>query len=212
MILFSPKQVPWWKTRLKFSFNGKEYFYFVHQHNCGWPPYRMTERSVELALADSWLSRYEKDSEVIEIGAVTPYYWPCRVLNVVDPSDQHPLVSSRSSFFDISLHAKRVLSISTFEHIGSGEYNLENNEGLALQAVEKLLSEASIFLVTIPIGYNKALEEYILRAEGSFKDVTVSFMKRGTWVMNNAWRQVLASEVVGASYTIGANGLIILER
>ena len=88
------KSLNWVNHNITFNFLGRVYKLFCHTHNCGWPPFRMTERSVELALADEWLTT--KDN-VIEIGAVTPYYWPKRISNVVDPTDSHELVNIKAS-------------------------------------------------------------------------------------------------------------------
>ena len=85
----------WRRYARTFCFSGKEFNYFYHSYNCGWPPY-VTERSVELALADFWLDHIDP-SDVIEIGAVTPYYWPGRVSSIVDPCDSHPAVTLRQS-------------------------------------------------------------------------------------------------------------------
>src|SRR6516164_8466087 len=49
--------------------------YFAHRYNCGWPDLAWcSERSLELALADTWLELVPPET-VTEIGAVTPYYW-----------------------------------------------------------------------------------------------------------------------------------------
>jgi hypothetical protein len=212
MLFLSPKQVQWWENRLKFTFDGKEYLHFVHQTNCGWPPYRMTERSVEMALADAWLSRHESDRDVMEIGAVTPYYWPARIADVVDPTDQHSGVSIRKSMFDISFYGKKILSISTFEHIGTGEYSLESKPDASALAVRKLLLEAQSFLVTIPTGYNRNLDRFIADNWKAFEGVSVGCLRRSAGARDNAWHQVSIDELRDVPYTKAANGLIVLQR
>ena len=212
MIFLRPKQVQWWENRLKFTLDGKEYLHFVHQVNCGWPPYRMTERSVEMALADAWLSQYEKDRSLIEIGAVTPYYWPARVADIVDPADQHRMVNIRKSLFDISLCGRKVLSVSTFEHIGTGEYNLERAQDSAFCALDKVMKEAESFLITVPVGYNKELDAFIFDRWQSFPSTKTAFMRRGSGRRDNNWRQVPAGEARSTAYTKSANALIILVR
>lgn len=212
MIFLRPKQVQWWENRLKFTLDGQEYLHFVHQTNCGWPPYRMTERSVEMALADAWLSRYENDRAVMEIGAVTPYYWPSRIIDIVDPTDQHSGVSIRKSMFDVSFHGKKILSISTFEHIGTGEYSLESDADAPALAIRKLLLEAQSFLVTIPAGYNKNLDRFIVNNRESFENTSLRCMRRGLGSRDNDWHQVSVDALKDVPYTKAANGLMVLQR
>jgi hypothetical protein len=94
---------------------------FYHRYNCGTAyDERTTERTVEMALADLWLTRHHDN--VIELGAVTPYYFPGRIPVVVDPTDRHPLVTISESLFTVDFKAKNVLCISTIEHIGTSDY------------------------------------------------------------------------------------------
>ena len=78
-MFFHKKQIKWWRNIKKFTLNDKEYFLFTHNINCGWPPFRMTERSVELHVADEWINNH---NDIIEVGAVTPYYWPGRIKDI----------------------------------------------------------------------------------------------------------------------------------
>ena len=184
----------WWRWDGRFHVDGQEYRMFCHNDNCGWPPARMTERSVELAIADRWLEAHADD--VCEIGAVTPYYWPRRVKHVVDPFDEHPLVSHRESLFDLSLVNRKVLSISTIEHIGIEEYGQAADPNLTTLALKKLFSESPTFLVTAPLGYNHVLDRYLFEQHANFRDVRTSFVARGP--QDNHWAQVDASAAARA--------------
>ena len=205
------KRLQYWENKKTFTFDGRQYPYFVHNQNCGWPPFRMTERAVELSLADVWLAEHEGDAAVVEIGAVTPYYWPRRVAQVIDPFDDHKLVEKKS-LFDISFIGRKVLSVSTFEHIGTGEYRLENDQELVLRAIKKLTQEADCFLITIPAGYNKFLDEYILENWEHLDRTKVVFLKRGQGMLDNVWEQASAKEALDAKYHKSASGLVILKR
>jgi hypothetical protein len=140
-----------------FTLDGVECPYFVHHHNCGRHPGSATERTIELALADEWLARQPAE-RVVEVGAVTPYYWPGRVKTVIDPADAHPLVTDRAEIADADLRGKAVLCISTLEHVGSGEYGLPADPAALHRAIDKLASEADSFLVTIPVGYTPQVD------------------------------------------------------
>ena len=152
----------WWSFEREFTCWNQKYVHFYHSYNCGWPPYT-TERTVELALADAWLEGRDC-RRVVEIGAVTPYYWPNRVMKVIDPFDPHPLVSQRCSLFDIDLRGRDVLSISTFEHIGTTDYGSGEKPNKVIAALDKLLSEGESFLVTAPLGYNRLLDQHLLNS------------------------------------------------
>jgi hypothetical protein len=123
----------------------------------------MTERSLEVAVAQEWL-RGRKN--VFEIGAVTSYYFPGAATDVCDPYDEHPDVNMKNSIFDYDLTGRDVLTISTLEHIGTGDCNLEIKRGeTGPAAVEKIAKEASAFMITFPVGYNAELDEYFASGE-----------------------------------------------
>ena len=211
----------WWMCQRTFRFNGRELPYFFHAYNCGWPPYT-SERTVELALADDWLDR-QREARIVEIGAVTPYYWPGRVGEIVDPFDPHPRVTDRRSLFDVDLRGTHVLSISTFEHIGTGDYASQESPERVSEAFSKLLAEAAAFLVTVPTGYNSRVDELLFDASRWPADVTVSFLVRtadGSWeepVSRDSARQPYGDESLRRRFPetcIGqwANAVAVLER
>ena len=209
MRIFSKrKMVPWWKDTQSFVLNKRKYSFFCHSFNCGWPPFRMTERAVELAIADDWLFKHD---DVCEVGAVTPYYWPGRVKDVVDPSDENSAINIRLSLFDMSFENRNVLCISTIEHVGQGDYGLDKEPGLASKALEKITAEASSALITIPVGYNVELDRYVFARKGN--DVTISYLGRGNGREDNDWRQI--SMPSGHQLTYGpksANAVIVIEK
>lgn len=181
-VLTPERDLNWRRSRF-FSRGERRLPYFFHRHNCGWPPARCTERVVELALADDWLRGHS--SGVLEVGAVTPYYWPHRVEQVVDPADPHPLVTHRRSIFDVDLTGRWVLSISTLEHIGSGEYGQPEDGDAAPRALEKIVEEARGFLVSLPLGSAPRLESAIEGLRDT-SEVEVTYYRR---VSNWAWRE-----------------------
>jgi len=175
-------RIQWWTSPATFQFGGREYPYFYHPYNCGWPPYA-NERVVEMSLANVWLGEQDA-ADVVEVGAVTPDYWPGRVHTVIDPYDPHERVTVRESVLDQDLSGRTVVSISTFEHIGSGDYGLAEQPGMAADALRKLFAESPRFLVTVPAGYNPSLDE-LLADPGRLPDsVDVGCLVRqedGTW-------------------------------
>lgn len=178
--------VPWWESHSTFEFAGKVFKLFVSNHNCGWPPARMTERAVELALADRWLETVD-DARVIEIGAVTPYYWPRRVPHVVDPFDPHPLVTTRASLFDVDLSGGPVLSISTLEHIGVNDCCLTVDHALVEKAFRKVFRESLSFLITVPVGYNETMDRFLFENDLLRDGIVVRYLVRSA--LGNDWRE-----------------------
>jgi hypothetical protein len=197
-----------------FTFRLRQYECFCHRHNCGFPPARMTERAVELAVADRWLEQVDSEG-VIETGAVTPYYWPHRVRTVVDPYDPHPLVTHRMSLFDMDLSGRDVLAISTLEHIGTGDYGPVRADETAVNAFEKICRESKRFLVSVPYGFNAAVDATLFAGYRFPADVAVTYMIRSE--RGNDWRE---ASVLEAAIPYGrcdpevhsANGLLIVER
>jgi hypothetical protein len=192
-----------------FTFAGRKYTHFVHSHNCGWPPVDATERTVELALADTWLSSKEPNS-VIEVGAVTPYYWPERISSIADPVDSHPCVTDRSPLESLSISCLNVLCISTLEHIGTGDYGLMPNSRLLSECLLKLATESASALITIPAGYNQALDQIIFgdQLPPAFK---VGFLVRD--VANHTWQQVNDPKCARLPYgENGASAVVVIEK
>ena len=174
----------------------------------------MTERPLELAIADRWLEQVDGEG-VIETGAVTPYYWPRRVSTVVDPYDPHPLVTHSVSLFSVDLSGCDVLAISTLEHIGVGDYGPGAANETAVDAFEKICRESKRFLVTVPYGYNATVDATLFARFRFPRDVSATYMVRSE--RGNDWRE---ASVEHAAIPYGrcepdghsANSLLIVER
>lgn len=186
--------------------SGRKYKYFNHSYNLGHYCRRYTERTVELALADEWLKIYP---DSWEIGAVTPYYWPNRVGNIVDPTDKHPQVNCRFSLLDIDLTDKNLLSISTIEHIGQLQYGLAEDAN-AIQALQKIASESNNFLITFPVGWNAVLDDFIFTG-GARGFCNVHFLSRNRYEL---WDSVPAesARLPYGGKRMWANSVVILHR
>jgi len=175
----------------------------------------MTERSAELAIADRWLESLGASS-VIEIGAVTPYYWPGRVDEIIDPFDAHPRISLRRSLFDCDLSGRDVLAISTLEHIGHNDYGPATPGESPLLALDKIRTEAHNFLVTVPYGLNPEVDEKFFRRDLP-RDVERTFLVRGQ--EDNDWLETTEPESAALSYGRGlglsrefANAIAVFVR
>lgn len=188
---------------MEFFLDGKKYMLFEHPYNCGYISTRMTERSVELALAKAYVDQC--NGEIVEIGAVTPYYfYDDKIVDIIDPTDRHKRVV-RQSIFDCDLTGKNVLSISTVEHIGITDYGMHEIEN-AIDAIDKILKEARSCLITAPLGYNAILDEWVKENE---KNNMLKLLKRK---LNNHWEDITGNYELIPYTHLWANGLVIIQK
>lgn len=189
-----------------FELKGKRYPLFQHSFNCGYKDTRMTERSVEITLAKEWIQKC--NDNIVEIGAVTPYYFKeKKITEIIDPTDLHFSVTKHKSIFECDLQGCNILSISTIEHIGTGDYGLDIQDS-AVESLEKILKESNKCFITFPLGYNAELDEWISKNRN---DEKVSILTRG---MNNEWKELQINEEIYTPYLLffGSSGLAIIEK
>lgn len=188
-----------------FVFEGKRYPLYEHSFNCGYFETRMTERSVEIALAKAYLETVHSDA--VEVGAVTPYYFTeNKIVEIIDPTDQHYRVNTRKSLFEYDLRGKNVLSIWTVEHIGTHDYGMSEEKNV-IDAIEKITYEAASCLITAPLGYNKVLDDWI---KSNQDNSMIRIMKRD---INNHWIEINLHDYSDIAYTpLWACGLVIIKK
>jgi len=156
-ILFAPVIIP----RLPmepFDFQGIRLQPFYHRRNTTWA----CERCVEIPLAMHFLKQYPPE-RVLEVGNVLSGYFSL-AHEVIDKFDHTSSVTrgdvvtfSTDSSYDL------ILSISTFEHIGFDDARADSAEMIpaAIRNCRRFLRDAGQLLLTVPIGYNKHLDELI---------------------------------------------------
>ena len=200
-----------------FHYRGCQFELFEHEYNCGRKTTLMTERALELSIADWWLENHAND-DVVEVGAVTPYYWENRIKTIVDPADTHPAVTHRQSLFDIDFTGRTVLSISTVEHIGTSEYNLQalRSED-CVSGLRRILEQSKSCLVTFPTGYTQALDAYVVSP--AFKallealSINISVFKRNPF--GNRYEPYTGVNISIPYGLLGigtARGVVIIEK
>ena len=142
-----------------FDFKGERINLYLSLCNCGINiKYRLTERAIELAIAQKW---FENKEQYTEIGAVTPYYPDIYTTHdVIDPTDTHDLVNIKKSMFDTDIKNQNILCISTIEHIGINDYGLKQKEN-SIDALKKIIQDSRSCFITFPLGYNEILDKYI---------------------------------------------------
>lgn len=142
--------------------NGKRDYSPIENEYTGEMSHRMSERGLECRLLLDKVNQWKREGgeNIIEVGAVSPYCFPGLIDEILDVYDEHESVTKRIDLFDFDFTGYDVVSISTIEHVGTGDYNNEIRED-AITALNKILRESRRCLITFPIGYNKGLDKYV---------------------------------------------------
>ena len=186
-----------------FKIYNTELEYFHHSYNNT----KSNERCVEVSLGFEFIKKLNCQN-IIEIGAVMPYYCDIithKVYDIIDPYQnciRSDLTKTNFSFIDLN-----VLSISTIEHIGNGDYGLDVDQSSAIVFLKKIINESKNYLITFPWGYNKVFDEQILKEKIDF-----ILMKRSSeFVWEHDITNNVSDIVYGNPYICG-NGVIIITN
>jgi hypothetical protein len=157
--------------RKTFRLDEKEYPYLVYLRNAAF----RNERVVEIPLALHFFPWHGRT--VLEVGNVLSQYQPSphpvidkyekseRVLNI-DVVDYNPGIK-----YDL------IVSISTLEHVGWDEHPREPEKVIrAIRHLKDLLTPDGHLLITVPMGYNSALDTYLHNNSPGFS--RIFYMKR----------------------------------
>jgi SAM-dependent methyltransferase len=191
----------------RFELGDRRYRYFVHPYNATW----RNERAVELPPALAQLGE-TPGARVLEVGNVLAHYGHGGH-DVVDKYEPSPAVVSVDI---VDFHPDEpydvIVAISTLEHVGFDEE--VRDPGKPRRAVEhmaSLLAPGGRMLVTVPLGYNDALDRDLL-ADGLGFD-QVRYLKRTSRL--GRWREAPAAAVAGTRYGHPyrwANAVAVAER
>ena len=196
------KLICYWLVRLtgrpsSFTFRGHPYRYFWHRYNATW----RNERAIEIPIARRFLAGIPPD-KVLEIGNVLSHYGPV-AHEVVDKYEQTTDVRNEDVCeFRPNKKYELILSISTLEHVGWDEEPRDETKVLrAIENLRGLLAPEGKLVVTIPVGYNAALDRMIEQGRISFTERT--YLKRNP--RRNQWHEVSDAEVRHPQYNRQAN-------
>ena len=119
-----------------------------------------TERMVEVPLAEWFLKRCNFNNTLIEVGAVTPYYFNVSHL-IYDPYDTYEkCIKIRAEY--LCYREKTLLSISTIEHVCKSEVNYKlpvENDNTAISVLLNMMS-AKEYVITFPRRFNECLDNF----------------------------------------------------
>lgn len=165
-----------------FKFNGNKYKYFNHYYNPTWH----NERSVEIPIISKFLSEND-DGNVLEIGNVLSHYFNINH-DVVDKYEKAKGVINEDVVdFKSSKKYSLIISISTLEHVGWDEKPKDPKKILsALENLRNSLAPGGKLVVTMPIGHNSKLDNYL--ETGKLKFTENYYLKRIS--KNNCWKEL----------------------
>ncbi len=169
----------------RFVVDGREYHYLWHPTEATW----RSERAVEIAIGLAALADVDP-RRTLEVGNVLGKYARRRAAHtVVDKYERAPGVVNADALTYAGGPYELIVSISTLEHVGYDEQ--PRDAGKAVRAIENLrglLSPSGRLLATIPIGYNRELDDAL---RGGDAGVQVSYLAR---VGDLRWVQIRSDE------------------
>lgn len=184
-----------------FDYDGHLLQPAVFAHNATWS----NERIVELAVV-----RYELDrnpGRVLEIGAVLRHYPELDVPDRRTTVDKYERADGviASDLFDYAPPSDfdLVVSVSTIEHFGVDEHDHPEQPDRAIDALRYiaavLLAPGGRGVVTVPLGYNPALDAVVDGSRG-VDGVSVAAVYRRTTGLTNRWERCRPVDVATATY------------
>ena len=129
---------------------------FDYYRKDGYNSPHLNDRTIELPLFEYFKNKF---NDIIEIGAVSPYYFES-MHKIIDLYDNYTLCirqdATKLDYVDLN-----VISISTFEHIGKGDFDNTINHDNAFNLLNKIIKQAKNYLITFPIGYHKEFDNLV---------------------------------------------------
>lgn len=170
----------------KFLFQGRAYNYFRHTYNKTW----QNERAIEVPIVYEMVKKAESQRKrILEIGNVLKNYYGGLHHTVLDKYEKAPGVVNEDVVNFIPPHPfDLIISISTIEHVGWDEEEKSPKFFKALAHLKKnCLADGGMLIITVPLGYNRYLDEFLERGELGF---TVTYFlerisKNNRWVKTN---------------------------
>jgi SAM-dependent methyltransferase len=179
-----------YKLAKRFSFRGGRYSYRMDRYNRTFD----NERTVEVPIFLVVLGRF-RGKRVLEVGNVLGHYGKF-THTVVDKYEKAPgvinedIVDFEDEPFDL------IVSISTLEHVGFDEKGEKANKGRrALKQLKKLVKPGGELWISVPLGYNRVINELML-VEEAFDEVR--FMRRMS--QSNLWQEIEKKAAKRSSY------------
>ena len=193
------------QLRHGFTFRGERHAFHVAQYNATW----LNERQVELPLALRAL-RACTGARILEVGNVLTHYSRIRHL-VVDKYERHAAARNEDFLEHAGGPYDLVVSVSTFEHIGWDEPGRDAGKfHVALDRARSMLAPEGQLLVTVPLGYNPAVDAFVQRPAAGYR---VGFLRR-TGPGPGQWEEAAVVDPARHPYGVGcanASAVAVIE-
>ena len=149
-----------------------------------------------------------KDKKILEIGNVLSNYYQIPH-DIVDKYEKAPNVINQDVVdFKPNEKYELIVSISTLEHVGWDEKPRDDNKiPQALENLRNLLKKGGMLIVTLPLGYNQALNKHL--SDGTIQFQEQHYLMR---IGSNSWQEASWDEVKDSKFGnphSGANGLVV---
>ncbi|MBI5401672.1 hypothetical protein HZB05_02490 [Candidatus Wolfebacteria bacterium] len=193
-----------------FVFRDKMHPYFRHIYNKAYE----NERTVEVPIIWEEIKKAES-GKILEVGNVIRNYYPKSSHDVLDKYEKGKnIINEDVNEFKTDKKYDLIVSISTMEHVGWDETpRLPEKVIRAFKNLkENCLVDNGKIIFTIPLGYNRMLDEFLRSNKLSFTEQY--FLKRIS--PDNHWAEVGYNEVKEAIYGYpfpNANAIMVgIER
>ncbi len=202
--LASPIVRPFLRPR-EFDYRGERLQCVYENYNVTWS----NERCAEIPIARWHLA--QTDGTILEIGNVLGHYGP-HAHTVIDKYEAAPnVINADITEWKTDKRFALILSVSTFEHIGFDDDGGDSQEKIqaAIAACRALLAPDGRLVITVPLGYNPALDELI--ANNKLAADQAHFLLRHR---RREWREASQAAAAGTKYGDPfpyANGLWVAE-
>jgi hypothetical protein len=161
-----------------FGLWGKQLPYWLHRYNTTW----RNERCIEVAAAINFLNE-NPAGRCLEFGNVLRNYGIRRPDVVIDLYEHAAGVTNVDivDYYD-STGFQLIVSLSTLEHVGWDEHPQQPEKALdALKKMRSFLHADGLCLVSVPLGCNPALDEYICSGQSDSKRSAAFVRIDGGW-------------------------------
>lgn len=172
------------------------------------------ERAVEVSLGNWFLNKF---FNVVEVGAVMPYFLDETKHEICDPYDLWPNCNKiDGELYDYT--NKNVLSISSIEHFGvDNGYDNNGDKEKAGRSLDKIIKQAQNYLITWPIGQNIYLDDHLKKSNHKYVFMT---RKNRRDLINNWYQNTDKNNFdipylfwdFGAGYYGGPNSIVIVSN
>lgn len=190
----------------RFSYQKAHLRYFVHAYN----DTLNNERLIEIPIIRYHLQRL-KPKRLLEIGNVLSHYQPIHHL-VVDKYEQDVYAINQDVITYTSAQPfDCIISISTLEHVGQDESTHDPEKAVtALRHLQTLLTESGILIVTVPIGHNRSLDEYLRKYAKKYPSQVDCYLRIGDHRWQHSSSRLVFAQQYGFPYP-AANGVVIAQ-